>query len=583
MPAKGSRSPRRLVAIFLLFGVAFSGMAVRLMLIQTVQATDYARLAAKQRERVVEFPARRGTIFDRDGDALAVSVDLHTVYTDPALVESRRKVAGRLARALDVPRTEIASRLAGTGPGDRFEYIARQVQPDVAARVKRMRLPGIFLRTEPKRLYPGGSLASHVVGFVDIDGRGLSGVELQYDDILQGRPGRMTLEQDPEGRSLPQAETDYTEPRPGRSLFLSIDKQIQYFTEHALAEGVRAYSAAAGTAIVMRPSDGQVLAMANVPNFDPNNAGEWPEDAHRNRAVTDIYEPGSAFKAVTASAAIDRGAVSPRTTFVVPDTLAYSDRVFHDSHSHATEQMTVTEIIEQSSNVGTIKMGLELGGDALDRYVRRFGFGSATGLDFPAEASGSLLDREEWSGSTAATVPIGQGIAVTPMQMASAYATIANDGVWVEPKLLFATVDAHGRADMTSAPARRRVISRETAAAMRKILKGVVVRGTGINAVTPGYEVAGKTGTAQKPENGAYGNSYVGSFAGFAPLRDPQVVVLVMLDEPYPIWGGLTAAPVFAEITEFALRRLGVPPTTGASAPAQGLGDTTASDSSVRD
>jgi cell division protein FtsI (penicillin-binding protein 3) len=407
---------------------------------------------------------------------------------------------------------------------------------------------------------------------VNIDGTVRAGVERQYESILEGRDGQMTLEQDPAGRPLPQADFSYDAAKPGRSLFLTIDKELQYFTELTLADAVKEFSADAGTAVIMRPGTGEILALANVPDFDPNRAGEFSTDAQRNRAITDIYEPGSAFKIVTASAAIEEGVVTPKTKYTVPDAFQYADRVIHDSHSHPTEVMTVSEIIEQSSNVGTVKVGLDLGGPKLDRYMRRFGFGTPTGLDFPSESAGIVIPRDEWSGATIANLPIGQGVAVTPIQMAAAYSSIANEGVWVEPKLLHSTMGSSGRLVPSSAPATRQVVSKATATKMVRILEKVVSKGTGSLAQIPGYRVAGKTATAQKPlPGGGYGNSYIGSFAGFAPANDPQVVVLVVLDEPRPIWGGTTAAPTFRTITEFALRHLGTPPSGNAEKAARAI------------
>lgn len=567
--------------MFVIFSLAFLGMGSRLFVLQIVEGAEYAKLAVAQRDRVIEFPARRGAILDREGEPLAISVDLHTVWTDPQHVEDPASEAAKLAKVLDADAEELETKLACDC---RFQYLARQVGPKVAQRVKALDLPGIYLEAEPKRYYPGRRLASHVLGFVDIDGRGLEGIEAQYEEILLGTPGSMTLEQDPAGRALPQAEFSYERPRPGRSLFLTIDKELQYFTQATLAQATQTYRAEAGTAIVMRPQTGEILALANVPDFDPNKAGSFTDQERRNRAVTDVYEPGSAYKIVATSGALEEGVVTPKSTFVVPDSYAYSDRVFNDSHPHPTEKMTVTEIIEESSNVGTIQIGLRLGGKKLDSYVRRFGFGAKTGLDFPGESAGLVLDRDDWTGPTIATIPIGQGIAVTPLQMAVAYSTLANGGVWTEPKLVAATMGSGGRAEASPPAATRRVVSRRTAREMTKILTGVTKEGTGIEAQIPGYEVAGKTGTAQKPlETGGYGNSYIGSFAGFAPSRRPAVVVLVVLDEPNPIWGGSTAAPTFKTIMQFALRHLGVSPTGNAEKAAREIEAEQASDAATYD
>ena len=563
---RASRSPQRLVFLFFLLALLFAAMGSRLFYLQIMESDEYGRIAADQRERDVAFPARRGAIFDRAGEPLAISVDLNMVFADPAHIKDPDGAAQKLAPIIGENTAELVSVLRGRFPGDRFEYIARQVSPKVSRRIEALAIPGIYLRPEPKRFYPGGRLASHVLGFVNIDGSVRAGAEAQYQGILEGASGRMILEQDPTGRPLPQAEFSFDAPVPGRSLFLTIDKQLQYFTELTLSDAVKKYNAKAGTAVIMRPDTGEILSVANVPDFDPNRPGAAKPDAHRNRALTDIYEPGSAFKIVTASAVLEEGLVTPKTKFVVPDAFQVADRVINDSHAHPTENMTVSKIIQESSNVGTVKLGLELGPERLNRYIRKFGFGKKTGLDFPSESAGIVLPQKLWSGSTIGTVPIGQGIAATPIQMAAAYATIANDGVWVEPKLLHSTMGPSGRMERSSAPTTRRVVSKATARQMSKILERVVTKGTGLEALVPGYRVAGKTGTAQKPipGGGGYGDEYFASFAGFAPANDPQVVVLVILDDPKPIWGGVTAAPTFQTITEYALRHLGTSPSGNA-------------------
>ena len=571
----------RLVAMFVIFTLTFVGMASRLVLLQIVDGPRYAELAVAQRDRVIELPARRGAILDREGEPLAISVDLQTVWTDPQQVDDPAAEAAKLAPLLKLDAQELEQKLACDC---RFQYLARQVSPKVAQTVKGLELPGVYLEAEPKRYYPGHRLGSHILGFVDIDGQGLEGVEAQYDDILSGQPGFLTLEQDPAGNQLPQAEFEEKRSQPGRSLYLTLDKELQYFTQATLAQAVKTYSADAATAIVMKPDTGEILALANVPDFDPNRPADFSTTERRNRAITDVYEPGSAYKLVTASGALEVGAVTPSTTFTVPDSFAYSDRVFHDSHPHPTERMTTAEIIEQSSNVGTIQVGLRLGEKRLDRYVRKFGFGSVTGLDFPGESPGIVLDRSDWTGPTIATVSIGQGIAVTPLQMAAAYSTIANGGRSVEPKLVAATVGANGRAEPSPPPATRRVVSERTADQVTKILTRVTEKGTGLQAQVPGYDIAGKTGTAQKPlATGGYGNSYMGSFAGFAPASRPEIVVIVILDEPNPIWGGETAAPTFQTITQFALRHLGVAPTGNAEKAAREIEAEQASDAVTYD
>jgi cell division protein FtsI (penicillin-binding protein 3) len=554
------------LVLLVVLTLAFVGMAVRLVSLQVLDFPRYSRLAAAQRQREVVFPAPRGTVFDRNGESLAITVQLRTVWVDPTQVTDMEGTARKLSAYLDEPARVIAGKLVGGVPGDEFEYVARQIDPKLASKIESLGLPGIHVTPEPKRIYPSDRLASHVLGFVNADGGALGGIEVEFDEILRGEAGRMELEQDPSGRPLPQAEFVYERAKPGRSLFLTIDGDLQRFTEFALADSVRKYGAVGGSAIIMRPRTGEILAMASVPDFNPNIFNQFSDEERRNRAIGFNHEPGSSFKLVTASAVLEENLVTPTTAFDVPDQLQIADRVIHDSHSHAAETMTVTEIIEQSSNVGTVKLGLKLGPDRLDKWVRRFGFGSKTGLDLPGEENGILLDRDQWYGSTIGNVPLGQGIAVTQLQMAAAYNVLANRGMWVEPKLVYSTMQPDGDVVPSPPPSRRRVLSRRTARQMLEILTGVVDEGTGILAQIPGYQIAGKTGTAQKPlPTGGYGDSHIASFAGIAPARRPAIVVLVTLDEPSPIWGGSTAAPTFKIIAEYALRYLGVPPTRNAA------------------
>jgi cell division protein FtsI (penicillin-binding protein 3) len=562
-----TRSPRRLVALFVFSALAFAAIGARLVVLQIGQFPRFAELAAEQRERQVTFPAHRGAIFDRNGESLAISVELQTVFTDHVHVEDVYRTAARLAPVLGQSRVELEDKLQPDWPGDQFEYLARQINPDLAQRVTDLNLPGIYVKPEPKRVYPSDRLASHVVGFVNADGDALEGIELQYDAILSGKPGLMDLEQDPQGRPLPQADFVYEPAKPGRSLYLTLDKELQYITETTLAHALTEYQASAGSAVILRPRTGEILAMANMPDYDLNYFSDADPEHRRNRAVVDNFEPGSAFKVVTAAAALEEDIVTPRTVFSVPGEIQVVDRVIHDSHYHAIEDMTVSEIIEQSSNVGTVKLGLELGADRLDKWIRRFGFGSQTGLDFPGEAEGLVLDREEWWGTSIGTIPLGQGIAVTPLQMLMAYSTIANQGMWVEPKLVHSTMAENGEVVAAPEPSERRVLSRGTARQLMGILTRVVSSGTGVMAQIPGYEVAGKTGTAQKPSSsGGYEkDAFMATFVGLAPADRPEIAVIVVLDEPNPIWGGASAAPTFKLIAEQALRHLGVPPTSDAA------------------
>ena len=543
-------------------------------MLQVVESDEFQQIAAEQRTTKIEFPARRGAVLDRDAETMSISVDLQVVYSDPTLIDDPRAVAARLGPVLRRKPESLVESLTGTFAGDQFEYVARQVNPRVAKKVAAMELPGIFFEAEPKRFYPNGRMASHLLGFVNVDGTVMEGVEAQYNNVLAGEPGAVRFEKDTSGNQLPQADSSFEQPEPGRSILLTIDKDIQYFTELALADAVRQYKAASGTAILMRPKTGEILALANVPDFDPNAYNEFSNDERRNRALADVYEPGSIFKAITLAGALSEGAVSPETTFAVPDQLQVADRVIHDSSPHATEKMDVRQIITESSNVGTVMIGQKLGAEGLDEYVHRFGFGSKTGLDFPGESPGIVRPLEDWSGSSIGNIPIGQGVAVTPLQMVSAYATIANHGVWVEPRVLAGTIRGDARVDPAAPSSKRRVLKGRVARTVTGILSDVVSKGTGLHAQIPGYEVAGKTGTAQKVlEEGGYGDDYFASFAGYAPAKRPEVAAIVILDSPTPIYGGLTAAPTFTIIMERALRELAVRPSSNAEEAARAIAE----------
>jgi cell division protein FtsI (penicillin-binding protein 3) len=549
------------VVLTLLFGL----MGARLFMLQVVESDEFQQIAAEQRLTKIEFPARRGTVLDRDAETLSISVDLQVVYSDPTLIDDPSAVAAKLGPLLKKRPESLIESLTGTFEGDQFEYVARQVDPGVAKKIAAMELPGIFLEAEPKRVYPNGRVASHVVGFVNVDGSVMEGVEAQYNNVLAGKPGVVRFEKDTFGHQLPQADSTYEQPEPGHSILLTIDKDIQYFTETALMNAVNQFKATSGTAIVMRPKTGEILALANLPDFDPNAYSKFSDDERRNRALADVYEPGSIFKAITLAGALNDRAVTPKTSFVVPDQLQVADRVIHDSSPHATEKMNVREIITKSSNVGTVMTGQELGSEGLDKYVHRFGFGRKTGLDFPGESAGIVRPLKDWSGSSIGNIPIGQGVAVTPLQMVSAFATIANDGVWVEPRMLTGTVGDDARLVPARPSSTKRVVRPGVARTVTDILSDVVSEGTGMHAQIPGYEVAGKTGTAQKVlEEGGYGEDYFASFAGYAPAKRPEVAAIVILDSPTPIYGGLTAAPTFKIIVQRALRELAVPPSKNA-------------------
>ncbi len=514
---------------------------------------DLQRKATGQQQSEHTLPAHRGTIYDRGGHELAVGETRQTVYATPYLIKDPKKAARQLAVALRPITLDkwraIEKALADHHSG--FTYVARKVDPDKAAKAVALDLPGVGSYAEEKRVYPLKGVAAQIVGYAGLDNVGLAGIEQQCDKVLRGKDGSEVVQRDPAGHTLRTLRTE--KPESGASVRLTIDADIQYQAELVLDRAVRAYGAKAASAVVLDPRTGEVLAMANVPRVDDNLFGVDP-DNERNRAVTDAYEPGSIFKVVTIAGALDDGLIRPTTTFRLAPTIKIADRVIHEAHLRGTVTYTTREILVNSSNVGAITIGQKMGKDELLKWVDRFGFGKRTGIDFPGEAEG-IVPRE-WSGSTIGNLPMGQGIAVTPLQMAGAFAVLANRGVWVQPHVV-----AQVGETVTARGARRRVVATETARQMLSMLTDAVQEGTGAEAQIPGYRVAGKTGTAQKAVHGGYSSSaYVASFVGIMPSNHPRLVILVAVDEPHPIWGGVVAAPAVREIGEFALQHLEIAP-----------------------
>jgi cell division protein FtsI (penicillin-binding protein 3) len=550
---------RRIRLLLVVIVLAFAGAFGRALWLQGVRAQPLSDLAATQQRQTIEIPPRRGTIFDRNGVPLALGEKATTVYADPTQVLDPRVVAIAAERTLGIVGEELYPQLLERRRG--FVYVKRKADAEDAARLAAKRLAGLGFYPEERRVYPLGPLAAQVLGFAGADNIGLAGIELALDPILRGRPGREVVVRDPLGRVVDVLSA--TEVRPGRNVFLTLDRRIQAETEMVLERTVRRWKARAATAIVLDPRTGDVLAMATAPGFDANQFAEVPPALQRNRAVSDTYEPGSTFKLIPVAAAIAEGLVTPATTFRLAPTIKVADRVIGEHEERETETMSVGQILSESSNVGTVVLAQELGKRRLARWIERFGFGRRTGIDFPGEIRGIVLSPERWSGSTIGNVPIGQGIAVTPLQMAAAYATVANRGVWVRPHLVYRLAG-----DSRPRPPRRRVVSARVAAQLATMLRGVVDEGTGTLAAVRRYHVAGKTGTAAKPEaGGGYSSSaYVASFVGFVPATDPRLVISVAVDEPDgAIAGGVVAAPAFSEIARFCLRYLEVPPDAGAT------------------
>jgi cell division protein FtsI/penicillin-binding protein 2 len=547
------RSNTRIRLLVFAFAGVFAVALGRAAWMQVVDGSSYEGLASRQHRQTIEIPAGRGTIYDRTGEPLAIGEQATTVYADPRNVVAPKKAAVKAAQALGLDPDELYPGLIDRTK--RFVFVERKADPIQARALQELGIAGIGFYPEARRSYPQGRVASQLLGFAGTDNRGLEGLEGTLDKALAGRPGYEVVIRDPAGQAI-DVVTSRKE-RPGRNVVLTLDHQIQASAERLLASAVARWGARGATAIVMDPRTGAILAMANAPTFDANDFSSAPPEERRNRAVTDLYEPGSTFKIVTVAAALEDNVVTPDTAFTLAPTIKVADRVIREAHARGTERMTVRQILAESSNVGTITIAKErLGGAELASWIDRFGFGQRTGSELPGESAGIVLPYESWSGSTIGTVPIGQGIAVTPLQMVGAYAAIGNGGV-MPPAHVVAKIGGkkvrHGKG--------RRVVSEHTADRMTAMFRNVVLEGTGTEAAIPGYTVAGKTGTANKAENGRYVSKYVASFVGLVPARKPRLAILVMVDEPRgQIWGGVVAAPIFRDIARFALQYLEVPP-----------------------
>ncbi|MDP9377370.1 MAG: penicillin-binding protein 2 [Actinomycetota bacterium] len=519
-----------------------------------VRADDLRNAAVVQQNAVIDVPAQRGTIEDAGGQVLAVSEPAVTVTANPYLIEDPAKVARALSPLLGKPLEEVVDKL--TQPETGFVYLAQKIPGDKGRKIKDLGFNGIDLVAEHRRRYPRAWSASQVLGTVGAEGKGLAGLEYSLDRTLHGRDGKRQVVKD--GAGAPLSLRERVPAVPGKTVRLTLDAAIQDRTEEVLAEVGRQWSPKGATAIVMDPRDGSVLALANWPRVNANDLGDAPEYAMQNRAVGATYEPGSTFKAFTVASGLEDGKITPQTSFYLPPTLQVADREIKESHPRGPVTYTPGQILEKSSNVGAVKIGLLQGRERFHHWIERLGFGRPTGIDLPGEERGIVLPLDRYSDSTMGNLPLGQGISVTPMQMASAYAALANGGMLRPPRIV-SQIDGVPQ----PAPEGRRVMSPETARAVSRMLEGVTgPGGTASGADIPGYVLAGKTGTSQVAELGGYSESkYVASFVGFAPARNPRLLVSVMVDQPSnEIYGGLVAAPAFKQITSFALSYRGIPP-----------------------
>ena len=559
---KDRQANRRIRLLLAIFVLVFAATLARAVWLQGVRAASLGKLAERQHRETVTVPAGRGTIYDRTGVQLAIGEQMTTVYADPRQVTHPQEIAVAAKRLFGVDANALYPELVDKRR--QFVYVQRFADPKAAAAFLKNGFTGIGSYPEERRIYPQGSVAAQVVGYAGTDNQGLGGLEVQYNRTLEGRPGKQTVVRDPFGRAIDVIGG--TTERDGTGIVTTLDHVIQSNAESVLRATVARWRARSATAVILDPRTGEVLALAQAPGYDANNANRVPFSIQRNTAVTDMYEPGSVFKLVTIAGALSSGIVTPGSTFRLPYSIQVADRVVHDAEYRPTETMSVAKILSHSSNVGAITIAERLGAPALMEWITRFGFGQKTGIDFPGETPGAVLPLDKWSGSTIGNVPIGQGVDVTPIQMASAYAAVANDGVWVQPHLVQRIGDHAVRA-----PKRRRIVSRAVDRELKAMLTNVVDEhgATGTAAAIPGYTVAGKTGTAQLPgPHGYTTGQYVASFVGMVPVAKPRLLVLVVVDEPRGgIFGGEVAAPAFAQIAKFDLQYLAVPPNVRVASP----------------
>jgi cell division protein FtsI (penicillin-binding protein 3) len=537
--------------------VLFAVIGGRLVQLQGLDGTAYAAQAERLRLRSVVLPAQRGDILDRDGNILARTIEARTVFADPKLVVDPAGTATRLAGPLGIDQQALLAQL--TRPG-RYVILKRGMRPEAAEAVIGLELAGIGSQPESQREVPGHDLAANVIGFVGRDGKGLAGIESRYDSRLRGKPGVHDYQTAPGGQPMP-SDLERTVPaQPGQSVQLTVDRDLQFVAQQSLTARMQQTGAYTGSAVVLDTKTFQVLAMASYPTYDAGNPAGAPAATLGNAAVSNVVEPGSIHKAVTISGALQAGVISPDTAMMVPMTITKGGKTFRDTHIHGTVGITLMGILAQSSNVGTIEIADRLGAQGVYDYQRKFGLGAKTGLDFPGESAGIVQPPKNWSGPSYGGIPIGLGVAVTPLQMAVVYATIANDGLRLAPSLVRGFRSADGTFTPAPRPKATRVISPAVAKVMRTDLSAITSKhATGKRAAIAGYVVAGKTGTGQRVEGGHYTKGNVTSFIGMAPAADPRYVVAVFVHAPNGV-GGAVSAPVFQELMGYLLRHYRVPP-----------------------
>ena len=558
MTARNQGNPLRLYLLGGLFLFWCAVICFRLLYLQIFRYGDFEQRAQHQQQRTIDVSPKRGVIYDRAGNELAMSVQVDSAFAVPSEMPD---LPGTISLVSRITGGDARLILADCRAHKTFCWIARKADADVIDRLKALNLQGIHYQKESKRFYPKRELAAQVLGYVGTDDAGLSGIERQYNDSLQGEPGQMVISVDARKKWFGRIEK---EPEAGDTITLTIDEKIQYIAERELQQAMKDTQAIAGTAIVMNPHTGEILALANRPTFNPNVRKEIRNEALKNRAVSDIYEPGSTFKLVTISAALEEKLTNPNEIFDCQmGSIVYNGMRIRDSRPHGL--LSVTDVLAESSDVGAIKIALRLGEQRFYNYIRAYGFGQQTGVELPGETRGLTKPVSRWSRVSIAAISMGQEIGISALQLAGLISTFANDGVYVAPRIVAAETEPQTQVKLTAfrPQNQRRVVSPTTAAEMRQMMRAVVLHGTGVKAQLEGYTSAGKTGTAQKvdPETGAYSRTkYVGSFAGFAPINNPEITVAVILDSAVGLHqGGQVAAPVFKRITQQVLEYLHVP------------------------
>jgi cell division protein FtsI (penicillin-binding protein 3) len=563
---KGVRIRIRLIGVIFIIGFAL--VTMRAFNLQVMQEKEWGERAERQHQKTIPLTPQRGTIFDSNGEELAVSVDVDSIYVEPKKLEDRAVATKQLAKALGLTKKTVKAKLKGNS---NFVWLKRQVNPGQSDMVRSLNLKGVGMIKETRRFYPNSNIAAHLLGFTGLDPKGLEGLELKYDKEILGRGGYLVMERDALGRGLGSGLPQVQGATRGHDLYLTLDKNLQYIAERELADGLRKTNAKAGTVVMMEPATGKVLAMASYPEYNPNSFFRHKPSQWRNRAVCDSYEPGSTFKVILMAAALNEAVVSTSQKIDCENgKFRVGGKNIHDHKKY--QKLTPAEIIKYSSNIGSAKIGKLLERKVFHSYLRNFGFGQQTGIDLPGEAVGILRPPNKWFEVDLANISFGQGVSVTPIQLATAVSSIANGGYLMEPYVVDRIVDSQGQVSQQNRPrVVRKVIARDVAQTVTRMMEMTTEDGgTATNARVPGFRVAGKTGTAQKVDavTGTYSvDKRVASFVGFLPAEDPRLVMLVSIDEPKKVvYGGLTAAPVFSRIAAQAMQYLKVQPNETMSA-----------------